>query len=124
MYPRADSRRPVNTTADCQALHVAAGEEPSEAAVVWRHTAEDRHAADASGISCLHSVAKFGEEIGRQRDKCLITRSEQRRFQVLFANARLELSENFGLRDKRGIRLTVPASHEDLLNWWASRGRA
>lgn len=26
----------------------------------------------------------------------------------------LELSENFGLRDKRGIRLTVPASHKDL----------
>jgi CRP/FNR family transcriptional regulator len=26
----------------------------------------------------------------------------------------LELSENFGLRDKLGIRLTVPASHKDL----------
>src|ERR1700736_6218854 len=26
----------------------------------------------------------------------------------------LELSENFGLREKRGIRLTVPASHKDL----------
>lgn len=41
---------------------------------------------------------------------------------VLYANARLELSENCGLRDKLGIRLTVPASHEDLLNWWARRG--
>src|SRR5208282_1392200 len=26
----------------------------------------------------------------------------------------LELSENFGMRDRQGVRLTVPARHEDL----------
>jgi CRP-like cAMP-binding protein len=26
----------------------------------------------------------------------------------------LELSENFGMRDRRGVRLTVPARHQDL----------
>jgi hypothetical protein len=47
------------------------------------HTAEDRNAAVASGIGGLQSAANFGDEIARQRDKCLITRSEKRRFQVL-----------------------------------------
>jgi len=36
----------------------------------------------------LQSAANFGDEIGRQRDNCLITRSEKRRLQVLYVNTR------------------------------------
>jgi hypothetical protein len=34
----------------------------------------------------------------------------------------LELAENFGSKDKRGIRLTVVARHKDL-TWWQRHGR-
>jgi hypothetical protein len=34
-----------------------------DAAVVWRHAAEDRNAAVASGIGGLQSAANFGDEI-------------------------------------------------------------
>jgi hypothetical protein len=50
--------------------------------------AEDRNAAVVSGIGGLQSAANFGDEMGRQRDNCLITRSEKRRLQVLYAKAR------------------------------------
>ena len=60
----------------CALLTVAAGGEPSDAAVVWRLPAEDRNAGGASGIGGLHSVPNFGGETGRQRDKCLTTQSE------------------------------------------------
>ncbi len=48
----------------------------TDPAVVWRHAAEDRNAAIASGIGGLQSAPNFGDEIGRQGDECLITRSE------------------------------------------------
>ena len=46
-------------------LLAAAGGEPSDAAAVWRHAAEDRDAAVASGIGGSQSGANFGDEIGR-----------------------------------------------------------
>jgi hypothetical protein len=79
------NRRPIGPA--CTLLSVAAGGEPSDAAVVWRH-AEGRKRCRASGIGGLQSVANLGDEIGRQRDKCPIARSKKRRFQVLYANAR------------------------------------
>src|SRR6202022_896686 len=76
-----EDRRTAHPT--CALLLVAVGRGAPDAAVVWRHAAEDRNAAVASGIGGLQSAANFGDEIGRQRDNCLITRSEKRRLQVL-----------------------------------------
>jgi hypothetical protein len=45
-------------------LLAAAGEESSDAAVVWRHDAGDRNPAVASEIGGLKSAANFGDEIG------------------------------------------------------------
>ena len=38
--------------------------------------------------SQIQGGADFGDEIGRQRDKCLRTRLEKRQFRVFYANAR------------------------------------
>jgi hypothetical protein len=42
----------------------------------------------ADGIVRAQSGADFGDETGRQKDKCLMTRSVKRRYQLLYANAR------------------------------------
>jgi hypothetical protein len=58
-----------------------AGGEPSDAAVVWWHAGVAALPSPA-GYGGWQSATNFGDEIGRQRDKCLITRSEKRRFPV------------------------------------------
>jgi len=64
----------------CTLLLVAAGREPSDTAVVWWHAGK---IAAPPPVGCgLQNATNFGDEIARQRDKCLITRSEKRRFQV------------------------------------------
>ena len=72
----------------CPVLLVAAGGESSDATAFWQHAEEDRDAAVASGIGGPRSGADFGDEIGRQRHKCLRTRLEKRQFRVFYANAR------------------------------------
>jgi len=72
----------------CPVLLVAAGGESSDAPALRKHAAEDRGAAAASGIGGPQSGADFGDEIERQRDKCLKTRLEERQFRVFYANAR------------------------------------
>lgn len=47
----------------------------SDAKIVWPQAA-DRNTAVASGTGGLQSTANFCDEIGRQSDTCLITRSE------------------------------------------------
>ena len=53
---RLDKARPL--------LLVAAGGEPSDAAAVWRHAAEDCDAAGASRIGGPQSAADFDDEMG------------------------------------------------------------
>ena len=68
-------------------LLAAAGGEPSDAAAVCRHAAEDRGAAVAGGIGGLLSATDFGDEIGRQRDKCPRISSETRQLRVSYVSA-------------------------------------
>src|ERR1035437_8816582 len=81
-----ENRRAVKQA--CALLLAAAGGESSDAAAVWLHAAEDRGAAVASEIGGLQSAADFGDEIGRQRDKCIRIQSEKRQFRMFYANAR------------------------------------
>ena len=79
------------------AILVDAGGEPSDAADVRRHAAEDCDAAGASGIGGPQCAADFGDEIGMAGiDKCLKIRSEKRRFRMFYANAR----QNWPLRGR------------------------
>src|ERR1019366_4395229 len=72
----------------CALLLVAPGGGSSGALALRQHAAENRDAAVASRIGGPQSGADFGDEIGRQRDKCLRTRLEKRQFRVFYANAR------------------------------------
>ena len=60
----------------------------SDAAAFWQHAEEDRDAAVAGGIGGPQSGADFGDELERERDKCLKTRLEECQFRVFYANAR------------------------------------
>jgi hypothetical protein len=57
-------------------LLAAAGGEPSDAAVIWRHAAEDRGAAVAGGIRLAHRGAIFDDDAGA-REKCPRDRAEK-----------------------------------------------
>jgi hypothetical protein len=72
----------------CPLLLVAAGGEPSDAPALRKHAAEDRDAAVAGGIGGPQSGADSGDELERERDKCLKTRLEECQFRVFYANAR------------------------------------
>jgi hypothetical protein len=58
----------------------------------WRHAAKDYGATIASFIGNPQSSADFGDEIGRQRDKCLMTRLETCWFRMFYANAKQDWS--------------------------------
>src|SRR5208282_2121155 len=54
----------------CPVLLVAPGREPSDAAALWEHAAEDRGAPGAGWIKRAPSGAKFDDDAGR-RKKCV-----------------------------------------------------
>jgi hypothetical protein len=58
----------------------------------------------------LQSAADFGDEIGRQRDKCLRIQSGKRQFRMFYANARQNRplrqgGKPFGLKTELELRV-------------------
>jgi hypothetical protein len=58
----------------------------------------------------LQTAADFGDEIGRQRDKCLRIQSEKRQFRMFYANARQNRplrqgGKPFGLKTELELRV-------------------
>jgi hypothetical protein len=79
-----ENRRAVNKARPL--LLAAPGGESSDAAAVWRHAAEDCHAAGASRTGYPQSAADFDDDMGEGEVSKI--RPEKRRFHMFYANAR------------------------------------